>query len=167
MPKLSLSPGKSWQSKRGSSLARANETLKFAAFCFTTKRGTAASYSDAFQTVSVHMHRPGILLKYRLDSIGLWLGLSVCISSSPSPSSDFYFFIWERAIKREYELGEKEREADSPLSREPDAGLIPGLWDHDLSWGKMLDQVSQPGSPSVCISNKLPGVGSVGKALAH
>ena len=28
---------------------------------------------------------------------------------------------------------QREREADSPLSREPDAGLIPGLWDHDLS----------------------------------
>jgi len=43
-------------------------------------------------------------------------------------------FIYLR--EREYKPGgeaEGEGEADSPLSREPNEGLIPGPWDHDLS----------------------------------
>ena len=28
---------------------------------------------------------------------------------------------------------EREEEEDSPLSREPDVGLMPGRWDQDLS----------------------------------
>ena len=39
-----------------------------------------------------------------------------------------YLFIRERA----QEGGGSEGEADSLLSREPSAGLSPGLWDHDL-----------------------------------
>ena len=40
-----------------------------------------------------------------------------------------------RKREREGEKGEggTEGEADSLLSREPNAGLIPGPWNHDLS----------------------------------
>ena len=34
---------------------------------------------------------------------------------------------------------QEEGEADSPLSREPNAGSIPGPWDHDLSRRQMLN----------------------------
>ena len=50
-------------------------------------------------------------------------------------------FIWQKE--------QAEGEADSPLSREPDAGidgLIPGPWDHDLSWRQMLNRLSHPGA---------------------
>ena len=40
-----------------------------------------------------------------------------------------------------------EGEADSPVSRENDAGLDPGLQDHDLSQRQNLNQLSHPGAP--------------------
>ena len=47
----------------------------------------------------------------------------------------------------------QEWEADSPLSKEPDAtwGLIPGPWDHDLSWRQLLNWLSYPGAPGISI----------------
>ena len=49
-------------------------------------------------------------------------------------------FIWERERERKAQAGGgAEGEADSPLSKKPNAGLIPGPWDHDLSWRQMLN----------------------------
>jgi len=45
--------------------------------------------------------------------------------------------------------GEGEREAGSPLSREPDAASIPGSWDHDLSRRQLLNRLSYPGAPKL------------------
>ena len=61
----------------------------------------------------------------------------------------FHLFIW----KEEHEQGEQQREkgeGDSPLSREPEVGWIPGPWDHDhdLSPRQTLHQLSHPGIPS-------------------
>ena len=42
---------------------------------------------------------------------------------------------------------EREREADSPPSREPDVGLGPRTWDHDLSPRQMLYRLSHPSAP--------------------
>ena len=64
--------------------------------------------------------------------------------------------MWERenvcVREREHEQeGGVEGEADSPLSREPGMGSIPGHWDHHLSWRQMqipyshLYVISPPG----------------------
>ena len=42
---------------------------------------------------------------------------------------DFFYFTWER----EHKQGEGEEQADSMLSVEPDVGLDPITWDHDLN----------------------------------
>ena len=60
----------------------------------------------------------------------------------------FYLFICER----EHECGgwtEGEGQADIPLSREPDVGLNPKIWDHDLSQRETLNQLSHPGNPVI------------------
>ena len=55
--------------------------------------------------------------------------------------------------EREHKQGKQmaEGEADFLLCREPDmvcvGGLIPGPWDHDLSWRQMLNPHSYPGAP--------------------
>jgi len=42
----------------------------------------------------------------------------------------------------------REKNPQPPkLSREPDVGLIPGPWDHDLSQRQTLNQLSHPGVP--------------------
>ena len=71
-----------------------------------------------------------------------------------------FFFLWEREREsiwagRGFE-GEEDREsqADSPLSMEPDTGfdlmsLRSWPWDHDLSWNQEpnLNPLSHPGAP--------------------
>ena len=44
-----------------------------------------------------------------------------------------YIYLRERESARAQAGGgaEREGEADSPLSKEPDVGSIPGPWDHD------------------------------------
>ena len=46
-------------------------------------------------------------------------------------------YLFERERERTWETvrrgAEGEGEVDSPLSREPHAGFIPGVWDHDQS----------------------------------
>ena len=59
-------------------------------------------------------------------------------------------FIYLR--KREHEQGggaEREGEADSPLSREPNVGLIPGPQEHDLSLRQTPNQMSHPDTPNL------------------
>ena len=57
---------------------------------------------------------------------------------------------------------EGKGEAGSPLSREPDPGLIPGPWDYDLSRRQMLNPLSHSGAPDVlslillCSSHSVP-----------
>ena len=55
----------------------------------------------------------------------------------------FYVLIFWRQRVRE---AEAEGEAGSPQSREPDAGLILGPSDHDLSQRQTLHQLSHPGA---------------------
>ena len=45
------------------------------------------------------------------------------------------------------------REAGSPLSREPDAGLNPGPRDHDLSQRQTFNQLSHPHTPLFILLN--------------
>lgn len=59
----------------------------------------------------------------------------------------FYSFTWETEREQAGEGAEGQVEAGSLLRREPDKGLIPGPWDHDLSRKQMLHQLSHPGSP--------------------
>ena len=56
----------------------------------------------------------------------------------------FKDFIYLR--ERETAWDWQGRGADSPLSGEPNWGLIPGPWDPDLSWRQMLNQLSHPGT---------------------
>ena len=65
----------------------------------------------------------------------------------------FHYFFEPEIIKDFIYLREREtawdwqgRGADSPLSGEPNWGLIPGPWDPDLSWRQMLNQLSHPGT---------------------
>ena len=51
--------------------------------------------------------------------------------------------------KQEEQQAEGEREADSPLSREPATGLVPGPWDHNLSQRQMLHQLNHPRAPGL------------------
>ena len=54
----------------------------------------------------------------------------------------FYLRERERVQKRQHEWGRRadgEEEGDSPLSREPDAGLDPSAPDHDLSQRQVLN----------------------------
>ena len=44
--------------------------------------------------------------------------------------------------------GDREFQADPPLSTEPEVGLIPQPWDHDLS--KNQESVAQPTEPPRC-----------------
>ena len=55
---------------------------------------------------------------------------------------------WEREKKKAQAGTEGEGEADSPMSGEPNAGLIPGPQDHYLSWKQMLNWLSHPGTPN-------------------
>ena len=66
-----------------------------------------------------------------------------------------YLVIWEGEQARERtRVGkEVEGETSSPLSREPDAGLILGPQDHDWSWRQTLNQLSHPGVPTLSILN--------------
>ena len=64
---------------------------------------------------------------------------------------DFFLFIWE-SMSGEWGRGaEGDREADSLLSREPDAkwGSISGPQDHDLNRRQPLNWLSHPGAPYV------------------
>jgi len=59
----------------------------------------------------------------------------------------FYLFIWERMRDREHEREEGQREKQTPRW----AGSlmwdsIPGLRNHDLSRGQLLNQLSHPGA---------------------
>ena len=48
------------------------------------------------------------------------------------------------------EAGEEERPADWLTAcwvQSPTWGLIPGPWDHDLTWSQMLNWLSHPGTP--------------------
>lgn len=45
-------------------------------------------------------------------------------------------------------MSKEEREKQIPhWAREPNTGLFPGLWDHDLSWRQTLNQLSHSGAP--------------------
>ena len=61
--------------------------------------------------------------------------------------SSSIWFIWERQHGR----GEAEGEGNTPLSREPIAGLHPRPWDHDLSLRQILHWLSHPGAPGSSI----------------
>ena len=79
-------------------------------------------------------------------------GVCICQNSSDSMSLLFFWgfiiFLFEKERVREStSWGEGEGEVDSPLSKEPNAGLDPGHQDHDLSWRQMLNQLSHPGAP--------------------
>ena len=52
----------------------------------------------------------------------------------------------ERAQTGGWAEGEREGEADSPLSREPNVGLNPKTQDHDLSRRQTLNRLSHPGA---------------------
>ena len=54
-------------------------------------------------------------------------------------------FIYLRGRDRAWAGVEGKKEADSPLSEEPDVGSIPERWDHDLSQ-RTLNQLSHPGA---------------------
>ena len=58
-----------------------------------------------------------------------------------------FIYLTEREHKQGKQQTEGEREAGSPLSREPDGDSVPGHWDHDLSWRQTLNQLSYPGVP--------------------
>ena len=49
---------------------------------------------------------------------------------------------------RAREITEEEGESGSPLSRGPEWGSFPGLWDHNPSRRQPLNQLSHPGAPS-------------------
>ena len=57
---------------------------------------------------------------------------------------DFIYLVEKRERESTWVGEGAEREAEFPLSREPDSGLIPGSWDHGLSQKKPLnDWVTQ------------------------
>ena len=57
---------------------------------------------------------------------------------------------WAKGRERERaQVGEEE--ADSPLSREANVGLIPRPWDHDLSQRQILNRLSYLGTPDPVI----------------
>jgi len=58
---------------------------------------------------------------------------------------------WARESEREHKQWElqAEGEAGSLQSKEPDAGLDPGLWDHDPSQRQTFNQLSHPGVPNL------------------
>lgn len=58
-----------------------------------------------------------------------------------------YLFDRERETKQRKQ--QAEREAGSPLSREPNMVSISEPWDHDLSRRQMLNQLRHPGTPKV------------------
>ena len=51
---------------------------------------------------------------------------------------------------------EREGEADSLMSREPNAGSIPRPQDPDLSQRQMLNRVSHPGAPCLFLKKETP-----------
>ena len=56
----------------------------------------------------------------------------------------------EKEHAREHTEGEwAEGQVDSPLSREPDWGSIPGPGYHDLSQRQRLNPLSHPGAPKI------------------
>ena len=57
-----------------------------------------------------------------------------------------FIYLFEGDCER---AAEREGEADSPLSREPDMGSIPGPWDHDLNQRQTLYQLSHLGTPII------------------
>ena len=64
-----------------------------------------------------------------------------------------FIYLTERDTAREgTQAGEVgEGEAGFPLSREPDVGLIPAPWDHDLSRRQTLNWLSHPGAPGLSV----------------
>ena len=59
-------------------------------------------------------------------------------------------FIYLKERVREWAVGRgrgKERETDSPPSRQLHTGLISGPGDHDLSWRQLLNWLSHPSAP--------------------
>ena len=58
----------------------------------------------------------------------------------------------ERERARAGGAAEGEGEADSPLSREPDAGQIPGPWDHDPKQKAGAQLTEPPRRPTVILN---------------
>lgn len=57
-----------------------------------------------------------------------------------------------RDSKREHQWGgEREGVADSLWNREPDTGLRPRTWDHDLAQRQTPNQLSHPHAPHLII----------------
>ena len=60
----------------------------------------------------------------------------------------FYFYLFLKWFFKKICLRERERKKQSICwAGNWTFGSIPGLWDHDLSWRQMLNQLSHPGSP--------------------
>ena len=51
--------------------------------------------------------------------------------------------------------GDGGREVGYPLCREPDVGLDPRTWDHNMSYKQMLNQMSHQGTPHILVLTKL------------
>ena len=82
------------------------------------------------------MSLAGSSLSIRASMLGKW-----------KPTVIFLMILFIYLIDRAQAEGEGE--ADSPLSREPMWGSIPGPWDHDLSQTlrQTLNQLSNPCAP--------------------
>ena len=76
--------------------------------------------------------------------------------------SVYLIYFWEREIERKHKLGrgrgrerEREREKQAPDSelsaQSPTQAQTHELWDHDLSWSQILNQVSNLGAPDESI----------------
>ena len=62
-----------------------------------------------------------------------------------------FFYLRQREKAQAGREAEGEGEADSVLSREPNAGSIPGPQDHDLSQRQTLNWLSHPDAPEAPI----------------
>ena len=72
-----------------------------------------------------------------------------CPSISIFLKKILFIYLTERGTEREGTQagGAGEGEAGFLLSREPNGGLIPGLWDHDPSHRQVLNWLSHPDIP--------------------
>ena len=71
--------------------------------------------------------------------------------------NDFFFslkilFIWGRERENEQLEGQRERGKQTPWAGNLMCSLIQGLWNHDLSWRQMLNQLSYPGTLTMIFS---------------
>ena len=87
---------------------------------------------------------------------GIWTPMVYSFWSYPQSWLFFFLlnvYFWERENERGSRVGaerETESEAGSRLwavTIEPDMGLRPTDWDHDLSWSRTLNQLSHPDAP--------------------